>query len=55
MSLDPAHAGGTQIGKRYTDADAALEVLCTKAGEGALPLVTSRSCSRKPSRCPSSD
>ena len=38
VSLDPAHAGGTQIGKRYTNGDAALEVLCTKAGEGALTV-----------------
>lgn len=35
---DPAHAGGTQVGKRYTDAAATLEVLCTKAGDGALSI-----------------
>lgn len=32
----PEHDGGTLLGKRYTDDDAAIEVLCTKAGAGAL-------------------
>lgn len=36
--VDPAHAGGTLIGKRYVDAGDRIEVLCTKAGEGALSL-----------------
>lgn len=30
------HEGGTQIGKRYADAASGLELLCTKAGAGAL-------------------
>jgi hypothetical protein len=30
--------GGTEIGKRYTDEAAGLEVLCTKAGAGSLSL-----------------
>lgn len=29
---------GTSIGKRYVDAEAAVELLCTKAGTGSLPL-----------------
>jgi len=35
---DPAEGadGGTQIGKRYVDADETLEILCTKPGKGAL-------------------
>lgn len=37
-SLDPAHSEGTQLGKRYVSADDALEVLCTKAGDGSLSL-----------------
>jgi hypothetical protein len=37
-TVDPAHAEGTQIGKRYADPDAGLEVLCTKAGEGSLAV-----------------
>jgi hypothetical protein len=35
-ALDPAHAGGTQIGKRYVDAAGSLELLCTKPGAGSL-------------------
>jgi hypothetical protein len=30
--------GGTQLGKRYTDAGTGLEVLCTRAGAGALAV-----------------
>ncbi len=36
VTLDPAHAGGTLLGKRYTNAEGAIEVLCTKAGAGTL-------------------
>jgi hypothetical protein len=36
--LDPAHAGGTLIGKRYVNADESLELLCTKGGKGSLAL-----------------
>ncbi len=35
-AVDPAHAEGTAIGKRYVNADGSLEVLCVKAGEGSL-------------------
>lgn len=37
-SLQPDSAAGSQLGKRYTDASAQLEVLVTKAGEGTLAL-----------------
>ena len=37
-ALDPVHSEGTQLGKRYVSADDALEVLCTKAGDGSLSL-----------------
>jgi hypothetical protein len=30
------HDGGTLVGKRYTTDDDAVEVLCTKPGEGSL-------------------
>lgn len=36
--LDPAHAGGSLIGKRYVDAAEALELLCTKGGEGSISV-----------------
>jgi hypothetical protein len=31
-------AGGTQIGKRYTDVEGTIELLVTKAGTGSLGL-----------------
>jgi len=34
----PGFDGGTLIGKRYSDEGAGLEVLCTKAGQGALSI-----------------
>jgi hypothetical protein len=37
-SLDPMHADGTQLGKRYADEELGLELLCTKAGAGSLSL-----------------
>ena len=36
LTLDPALSGGTQLGKRYTDAAGALEILVTKRGDGTL-------------------
>ena len=37
LALDPAFAGGTLLGKRYTlTDDDTLEVLATKGGDGAL-------------------
>ena len=37
LTIDPALAGGTPVGKRYTHPDdATLEVLVTKGGEGTL-------------------
>jgi len=36
--LDPAHAEGTQMGKRFADADTGIEVLATKGGAGSLSL-----------------
>ncbi len=32
------HDGGAAIGRRYTDADGTLELLCTKAGVGVPAL-----------------
>jgi hypothetical protein len=36
--LDQAFASGTLMGKRYADADATIELLCTKPGEGSLSI-----------------
>ena len=38
LSLSPANATGTRVGKRYQDEESGLEVLGTKAGEGALSV-----------------
>jgi hypothetical protein len=38
LSVREAADGGTQLGKRYTDASGKLEVLVTKAGRGTLSL-----------------
>jgi hypothetical protein len=35
-ALDASLGDGPAIGKRYADEELGLEVLCTKAGEGAL-------------------
>lgn len=37
-AVDPAHANGTVLGKRYTDDGGTVELLCTKAGPGSLAL-----------------
>jgi hypothetical protein len=37
-SIHPDFSSGSQLGKRYCDDDAGLEVLCTKAGDGSLAL-----------------
>lgn len=38
LPIDAAFTGGTQIGKRYSDSESGLEVLCTKTGEGLLSI-----------------
>ena len=37
-AIDPDHQGGVQIGKRYVTADATMELLCVKPGEGSLAI-----------------
>jgi hypothetical protein len=36
--LDPGHAAGTLLGKRYTDDDTVIELLAVKPGEGSLSI-----------------
>jgi hypothetical protein len=36
--IDPSHASGTAIGKRYNHDASGLELLCTKAGQGSLAV-----------------
>ena len=37
-AVDPAFAEGSKMGKRYTDADGTVELLCIKPGAGSLSL-----------------
>jgi len=36
--VDPAHADGTQLGRRYADETLGIELLCTKAGQGTVAV-----------------
>jgi len=36
--IDPAFAGGSQVGKRYIDAEGRWEILCIKPGKGSLSV-----------------
>ncbi|HKY16754.1 MAG TPA: hypothetical protein VJM33_17645 [Microthrixaceae bacterium] len=47
--------GGTQLGKRYVDADEAIELLCSKAGDGSLSIAGAALTLRGAKPLPSSD
>jgi len=53
--IDPAHATGTLIGKRYIDAADRIEILCTKAGDGSLTLDGEPMVVKQAKALPSSD
>lgn len=55
LTLDPKLSGGAPIGKRFTDATGALEVLVTKAGAGTLADGTTPLEPREAKTLPSSD
>ena len=38
LSVEAGFDGGTQLGKRYSDDELGLELLCTKAGEGSVTV-----------------
>lgn len=46
---------GTQLGKRYVDADETVELLCTKAGQGSLSLAGAPLAMKGAKPLPSSD
>jgi hypothetical protein len=54
-SLDPAAKDGTQIGKRYVNEAADLELLCTKPGEGSLAAAGAALSLKEAKPLPSSD
>jgi hypothetical protein len=53
--LDPAHAHGSLIGKRYVDAQDRVEVLCTQGGAGSLMLDGVLMAPKQAKALPSSD
>ena len=55
LSLDPALADGTQLGKRYADEGLGIEVLCTKPGAGTLTVDGNRLPLKEAKPLPSSD
>jgi hypothetical protein len=38
VTINPAFADGSKVGKRYVDAANTLEVLCVKGGKGSLSV-----------------
>ncbi len=54
-TLDPAHAEGTLLGKRYVNEDESVELLCVKGGAGSLSLDGVRLATKQPKALPSSD
>lgn len=36
LAMKPEFSGGTQVGKRYADAETGIEALCSKGGAGTL-------------------
>ena len=54
-AIDPEHKNGTQIGKRYVNADGSLELLCTKPGEGSLAVAGTKLELKEAKALPSSD
>jgi hypothetical protein len=52
---DAALAGGTLLGKRYTDQTTGLEVLCIKAGRGTITVDGRPATVMTPRQLPASD
>jgi hypothetical protein len=55
MALDPSHADGTLMGKRYVDESGDVELLCTKPGAGSLTVDGTPLAVRGAKPLPSSD
>jgi hypothetical protein len=53
--LDPDHAEGSLLGKRYADDGLGLELLCTKAGAGSLTIGAERLSLKTAKPLPASD
>lgn len=54
-SIDPMFDDETAVGKRYTDEEGTLEVLCTRAGAGSISVGDTRLPAKDAKPLPSSD
>lgn len=54
-AVDPAHSGGVQVGKRYSDEESGTELLCVKSGKGSLTVDGRPVVLRAAKKLPSSD
>ena len=54
-AVDPAHAAGSLLGKRYTDETTGLEALCAKPGAGSLSVDGRPVTVKEAKKLPSSD
>ncbi|HVX22135.1 MAG TPA: hypothetical protein VHB02_12355 [Acidimicrobiales bacterium] len=54
-AVDPDHNAGTELGKRYVDDDAGIEVLCTRPGDGSLAVAGRPLVLKEAKPLPSSD
>jgi len=54
-ALNPDFSEGTQMGKRYVDADGTVELLCVKAGKGSLSIGGVALTTKEAKTLPSSD
>ena len=54
-TLAPDQAGGMLVGKRYTDAEEKIELLCTKGGKGSLSVGAEALDVKQAKALPSSD
>jgi len=55
LSVDPAHAAGSLLGKRYLDEETGLEALCSKSGAGSLSVDGRPLIIKEAKKLPSSD
>ncbi|MCB1695596.1 MAG: hypothetical protein H6987_16975 [Pseudomonadales bacterium] len=54
-AMDPAHAHGTLLGKRYVNTAGNLELLCVKPGDGSLAVGGETLVLKEAKALPSSD
>lgn len=55
LAVDPAHAAGSLLGKRYLDEETGMEALCSKSGAGALSADGRPLTIKEAKKLPSSD